>query len=85
MIVIQLRSAGEAVPKLSINREAVAWEALEKRLREIFINRSDKVAFVKGDPDIDFQYVADVLDIAGHAGVARVGLMGSADARYGGD
>jgi|SRR5215472_5650222 len=83
VVIIQLHSAGEAIPKLSINHEAVAWEALDKRLREIFINRTDKIAFVKGDPDIDFQYVADVLDIARHAGAVRVGLMGSADARYG--
>lgn len=82
VIVIQLHSNGVAIPKLSINHEAVAWEALDKRLREIYINRTDKAAFVKGDPEIDFQYVADVLDIARHAGVVRVGLMGSADARY---
>jgi biopolymer transport protein ExbD len=83
VIVIQLHSNGEAAPKLSINHETVAWEALDKRLREIYINRTDMAAFVKGDPEIDFQYVADVLDIARHAGVARVGLMGSGDTSYG--
>jgi biopolymer transport protein ExbD len=82
-VVIQLHSNGEALPKLSINHEAVAWEALDKRLYEIYINRTDKAAFVKGDPEIDFQYVAEVLDIARHAGVTRVGLLGSVDASFG--
>jgi len=83
VIVIQLHSNGKgAAPGLSINREEVAWEALDKKLQKIYINRADKVAFVKGDPEIDFQYVADVLDIARHAGVGRLGLMGSADASF---
>jgi biopolymer transport protein ExbD len=33
------------------------------------------VAFVRGDADVDFQYVADVIDVAHHAGVERVGLL----------
>jgi biopolymer transport protein ExbD len=35
----------------------------------------EKVAYVRGDADVDFQYVADVIDRAHHAGVQRVGLM----------
>jgi biopolymer transport protein ExbD len=30
---------------------------------------------VRGDADVDFQYVAEVIDLAHHAGVNRVGLM----------
>jgi biopolymer transport protein ExbD len=33
------------------------------------------VIFVRGDADVDFQYVADVIDLAHHAGVLRVGLL----------
>ncbi len=75
-IVIQLVDAGESKPPLlKINREEVAVDAFEKRLREIFEARVDKVAFVKGDPNIDFEYVAEVMDTARRAGVERVGLM----------
>jgi biopolymer transport protein ExbD len=75
-IVIQLHDAGDRkTPKLTLNKQNVAWETLEKKLREIYVNRADKVAFLKGDPEIDFQYVADALDIARHAGVDRVGLL----------
>jgi len=76
-IVIELHDSGDGkAPTLTINKKDVAWDALENKLREIFVNRADKVAFVKGDPEIDFQYVADTLDIARHAGVDRIGLMG---------
>jgi biopolymer transport protein ExbD len=79
-IVIQLHDSGDGkAPTLTINKQDVAWDGLESKLREIFVNRADKVAFVKGDPDIDFQYVADTLDIARHAGVDRIGLMGGND------
>jgi biopolymer transport protein ExbD len=30
---------------------------------------------VRGDADVDFQYVADVIDVAHHAGVKTVGLL----------
>jgi biopolymer transport protein ExbD len=79
-IVIQLHDSGyDKIPKLTINKQDVAWDALEKELREIYVNRADTVAFLKGDPEIDFQYVADTLDIARHAGVDRVGLMGGSE------
>jgi biopolymer transport protein ExbD len=39
------------------------------------LKRAEKVAFVRGDADVDFQYVADVIDVAHHAGVQRVGLL----------
>ena len=79
-IVIQLHGGGDGkTPKLSVNKKDVAWAALEQELRETYVNRADKVAFLKGDAEIDFQYVADVLDIARHAGVDRMGLLGRND------
>jgi len=60
---------------VKINQEKVRWEGLEMRLAEIYLKRAEKVAFVRGDSDVDFQYVADVIDVAHHAGVERVGLL----------
>jgi biopolymer transport protein ExbD len=34
------------------------------------------VAFVKGDPDVEFAFVAEALDISHRAGADRVGLLG---------
>ena len=62
-------------PALKINQENVRWEDLETRLAEIHLKRAEKVAFVRGDADVDFQYVADVIDVAHHAGVERIGLL----------
>jgi biopolymer transport protein ExbD len=75
-VVIQVawKQGGEP-PALKINQEAVRWEDLEERLARIYLTRAEKVAFVRGDPDVDFQYVADVIDRAHHAGVPRVGLL----------
>jgi len=71
-------------PVVRINREEVPWPELESRLARIYLTRVEKVAFVRGDADVDFQYVADVIDQAHHAGVQRIGLM-TQDQRLGGE
>jgi len=61
--------------KVKINEDDADWPSLETRLVDIFKLRAEKVAFVKGDPDLDFQMVARAIDIAHSAGVDKVGLM----------
>ena len=76
-IVIQIAWGGkDAPPVLKINQEEVSWNDLHGRLQDIFKQRAERVAFVRGDDDIDFEYVADVIDIARESGVDRVGLLG---------
>jgi biopolymer transport protein ExbD len=60
---------------LKINQDDTTWDKLESRLVDIFKTRADKVVFVKGDPDLEFQTVATAIDIAHSAGVDKVGLM----------
>jgi biopolymer transport protein ExbD len=75
-VVIQIVwTAKDQPPSVKINQEDVPWTDLESRLTRIYLSRVEKVAFVRGDADVDFQYVADVIDLAHHAGVQRVGLM----------
>ena len=75
-IVIQVVwTTKDQPPTVKINQEDVRWEDLEMRLAKIYLTRVEKVAFVRGDADVDFQYVADVIDVAHHAGVQRVGLL----------
>ena len=75
-IVIQLLwTKDDQAPTVKINQEDVRWEDLETRLAEIYLKRAEKIVFVRGDADVDFQYVADVIDVAHHAGVQRVGLL----------
>lgn len=76
-IIIQLIDAGEGKrPDLKINQEQVSWDGLEARLRSVYNGRPDHVAFLKGDPEIDFEYVALAVDITHRAGADRVGLLG---------
>ena len=75
-VVIQVvGTTKDTPPSVRINQEDVRWEDLETRLAQIYLKRAEKVAFVRGDADVDFLYVADVIDLAHHAGVERVGLM----------
>lgn len=79
-IVIQLKDVGEGKrPLLKINQEEVSWDALEPRLTAVFKVQVDRVAFVKGDPEVDFEYVAQAVDITHHAGADRIGLLGKKD------
>jgi biopolymer transport protein ExbD len=62
-------------PTVKVNQGDVRWEDLQDQLTKIYLTRAEKVAFVRGDADVDFQYVADVIDRAHSAGVTRIGLM----------
>jgi biopolymer transport protein ExbD len=76
-IVIQVvEDAKHARPGVKINQEDVAWENLGSRLHDIFKTRAERIAFVRGEDDVDFQYVADAIDLAREAGVEKVGLLG---------
>ena len=63
------------VPTVRVNKGDVRWEDLEAQLTKIYLTRVEKVAFVRGDADVDFRYVADVIDRAHSAGVTRIGLL----------
>lgn len=60
---------------LRINQEQVTEAMLGTRLEEIFKTRAERVAFVKGEPGLEFQEVARVIDIAKGAGVDKIGLL----------
>jgi len=75
-IVIQLGAAKSGgTPELKINEQAVSWVDLKPQLADIFKQRAERVAFVQGDDEVDFEYVADVIDTARAAGVDKVGLL----------
>lgn len=75
-IVVQVLDKGAGqIPGLKINDEDTTWDNLQGRLTDIFKSRAEKVMFVKGDDNIPFQNVAQVLDIAKASGVDKVGLI----------
>jgi biopolymer transport protein ExbD len=60
---------------VKINQEDMTWDKLQDRLVDIFKTRAEKVVFVKGDPELEFQTIATAIDIAHSAGIDKVGLM----------
>jgi biopolymer transport protein TolR len=60
---------------MKINQEDTDEQKLGSRLEEIFKTRAERVVFVKGDGDLEYQYVAKAIDIAHGAGIDKVGLM----------
>jgi len=70
-VVVQVMMGGH----LKINNEDTTWEALGPRMEQIFKDRAEKVAFVKGDNDVLFMEVAHAIDIMKGAGIDKVGLI----------
>lgn len=77
-IVVELHASKLGMrPDLSINQQPVNWYELQTRLSNIYRSRAEKIAFLKGDDEIEFQYVAEALDMIHQVGVERVGLLGN--------
>lgn len=57
-VVVQVLSHGE----VRINSEDLRREDLDARLEEIFRTRAVRLAFVVGDPELQFRQVAEVID-----------------------
>jgi len=60
---------------VKINNEDATWDGLGPRIEQIFKDRAEKIAFVKGDNDVLFAEVARAIDIMRGAGIDRVGLI----------
>ena len=71
IIVVQVMQGG----KLMINEEQCDWDTLSSRLSDIFKDRAEKVAFLKGDEDVAFAQVARAIDMMRGAGIDHVGLI----------
>ena len=74
-IVVQVLSNGAGAPSYKINETAFNKTEIEPKLAEIFATRSEKVMFVKGDKDLDYSKVAEVIDFGHQAGVDNIGLI----------
>jgi biopolymer transport protein TolR len=74
-IVVQVLSNGAGAPSYKINDSAFNKTDIEPKLVEIFSTRQEKVMFVKGDKDLDFSKVAEVIDFGHQAGVDNIGII----------
>ncbi len=60
---------------MTLNKNPVALEDLESRLRDIFQARSDKTIFVKATGEVPYGRVVQAMDLAKAAGVERIGII----------
>jgi biopolymer transport protein ExbD/biopolymer transport protein TolR len=74
-IVVQVQSNGTAPVTYKINETPFNKSALEPQLATIFAARQEKVMFVKGDKDLDYSKIAEVIDFGHQAGVDNIGLI----------
>ncbi len=70
-IVVQVTAGGNVM----INQDKTSWDELGPRLEDIFKQRAEKVAFVKGDDNVEFAQVARAIDIMRGSGIEHVGLI----------
>ncbi len=74
-IVVQVFYHAGAPPTYKINEDDVSHAELLPRLTAIYANRAERVMFVRGDDDVNFAAIADVIDIGKSANVDHIGLM----------
>jgi biopolymer transport protein ExbD len=74
-IVVQVIHVPGGPPQSKINETPVNKNDLLGRLTEIYANRAERIMFVRGDDDLNFAYVAEVIDIGRAANVDHIGLM----------
>ena len=74
-IVLQVVYNGGGKPGYKINDQDVPKADLLNKLTAIYANRAERVMFVKGDDNLNFSAIADVIDIGRAANVDHIGLM----------
>jgi|SRR5580658_8114531 biopolymer transport protein TolR len=74
-IVVQVLYHAGQPPTYKINETDYAKRDLLPKLTEIYANRAERVMFVRGEDDVNFGYIAEVIDIGRAANVDHIGLM----------
>jgi len=72
-IIVQIASNGS----VRINRSEVPLDQLTARLQQGFVGRSERLVFLQADRSLEFQAVAQVLDLMHSAGASPIGLLSS--------
>ena len=70
-IVITVNGGGA----IHLNEEAVPAANVASRLANLYRNRGNVTIFVRADPDLSFEPVAQLIDTARGVGLLRVALM----------
>ena len=74
-IVVQVQSHAGALPTYRINEQPIAKGEIAGRLKQIFSTRATKVMFVKGDGELEFASIAEVVGFGHQAQVDNIGVL----------
>jgi biopolymer transport protein ExbD len=72
-IIVQIASNGS----VRINQSGVQLDQFSARLQQVFVRRSERLVFLQADRSLEFQAVAQVLDLMHSAGASPIGLLSS--------
>jgi biopolymer transport protein TolR len=70
-VIISIRADGTVL----LNQDVVELANLEERLKQVFKTNTNRPIFIRGEGKLDFEKVAQVIDLAKGAGLERIGLM----------
>ena len=74
-IVVQVLANRGGQPAYKINETDVSHGQLLPQLEAIYATRATKVMFIKGDPNLNWAAIADVVDIGNQANVDHIGVI----------
>jgi len=74
-IVVQVLNRPGQSPAYKINETDYNKGDLLPKLKEIYANRAERVMFVRGDDNVNFMYIAEVIDMGKEADVDHIGIM----------
>ncbi|KAA6457498.1 biopolymer transporter ExbD [Acidobacteria bacterium AB60] len=74
-VVLEIVRDGAGGALFTINRQPATRAELPARLADLYARRAQGVLFIKGDDQLSFSQIAEVIDVSHAAGVDRVCLM----------
>jgi biopolymer transport protein TolR len=61
--------------RVFIDKEGVRLDFLAERVKQIMLNRSDKLVYLRGDGEVNLQELMEVFDRLKEAGIQNVGII----------
>jgi biopolymer transport protein ExbD len=61
--------------RVYIDKEPVRLDFLAERVRQIMVNRTDKLVYLRGDGEVNLQELMEVFDRLKEAGIQNVGII----------
>lgn len=74
-VVLEVLKGSGGMAAFTLNQQPISRVDLQARLAATYANRAERVLFVKGDDQLSFEAIAEVIDLSHTAGVDRIGLV----------